>query len=402
MEQQLSLFNESTDDGIVKICELSRSDTPLTSTIKCDESINYLSQFFDYDFNGKNTFYPFNFPSFLDDLDWSILCIVGASGSGKSILARHFKNSSIEIAWDNLKSILSNFDNLEEGVEKLIACGLCSIPTYAKPRNVLSIGEGFRVDMARKLGNECVIDEYISNVDRNVALSTSKSIGKYIRNKRLKKCVFVSPHKDFIDCLCPDYVIDLDDECVYDTRRLLCRNFELQVYESNSKDEIWNIFKQYHYLSSDLNKSAKCFISVLNNTIVACCYVLPVLNGAIKNAYRIHRLVVLPDYQGFGIGTKLLEYVADIYKYYGCGMYIRTRNLKMAKYLYSHNDKWQTTGRNNSIGMDNKKDKLYNRASNRKAYSFKYISPCLNNKPYNKVHIKTITSLKNQGLIKLF
>ena len=126
----------------------------------------------------------------------------------------------------------------KEAIEKLIAVGLNSIPIWCKPRNVLSVGEGFRIDLARRIKNNCVIDEFTSTVDRNVALSCAKSIGKYIRKKNLKRCVFVSCHKDFIDVLKPDYIVDLDDEKLYDSRRLLLQdNLFYKSMKSKTKEK---------------------------------------------------------------------------------------------------------------------------------------------------------------------
>lgn len=213
---QLAMSFENKD-CLKKICDLSRSNTPIIAKVQVDEYTDKANENFDYDFDGINKFYPFEFPQELKDIDFNILCIVGASGSGKSIFSKHFGLPK-EPTWDNTKSILSNFDTPDNGIERLNSVGLNSIPTWCKPRNVLSIGEGFRADLARQIESGCVIDEFTSTVDRNVAISCSKSISKYIKSKGLKHCVFVSCHKDFIDALSPDYVIDLDDKCVYDTR----------------------------------------------------------------------------------------------------------------------------------------------------------------------------------------
>lgn len=233
MNEQTILHLE-IEKGVTKICDLKRSDTPIISLVAIDEYTNEASKNFDYSFDGKNRFYPVEFPQELKNLDFNILCIVGASGSGKSVFSHYFGEEK-KIEWDNTKSIMSNFENPNDAIDKLMAVGLSSIPTWCKPRNVLSVGEGFRVDLARRLEDNCVIDEFTSTVDRNVAISCSSSISKYIRMKNLKRCVFVSCHRDFIDVLCPDYVVDIDDMSVYDTRRLPRRKFVLSIYETKSK-----------------------------------------------------------------------------------------------------------------------------------------------------------------------
>lgn len=374
-----SLF--SSDDykkQIVKLGELTRSSTPLISKVDVDAGVKRANDFFDFDFQGENKFYPFKMNKLIESLDFQILVITGASGSGKSTFSKYFGQEK-QIEWNNNKAIISNFNSVDEAVEKLGAVGLNSIPTWCKPRNVLSVGEGFRADLARRLESNCVIDEFTSTVDRNVALSCSKSVGKYIRKKNLQRCVFVSCHKDFIDTLCPDYVIDLDDECIYDTRGLVQRKFELQIYEKTDKREIWNIFKQHHYLSADLNIACRLFVAYLNEQIVGMCAILPQpgVAGLKYPAWRVHRLVVLPDYQGLGIARQLLEYVCDLYLYHERHVYLRTSHVKLISYM-KHSSKWQGDGTLRYSHADS--GALYGRKVNetRMSTSFKYVGPCLN------------------------
>lgn len=389
-----SLF--SSDDykkNIIKIGDLTRSSTPLVSQVVVDEGVRKANENFDFDFKGENKFYPFKMSKLIEDLDFQILVITGASGSGKSTFSKYFGQEKI-IEWDNTKAIISNFSSPDEAVSKLGAVGLNSIPTWCKPRNVLSVGEGFRADLARRIESNCVIDEFTSTVDRNVALSCSKSIGKYIRKNNLQRCVFVSCHKDFIDTLCPDYVIDLDDEAIYDTRGLVQRKFELQVYEKQNKREVWNIFRQHHYLSADLNPACRMFVAYLNNQIVGMCAILPQpgVAGLKYPAWRVHRLVVLPDYQGLGIARHLLEYVCDLYLYHERHVYLRTSHVKLISYM-KHSSKWQGDGTLRQSHADT--GALYGRKVNeeRLSTSFKYIGPCMNvpNRNYNYLTFKDRT-----------
>lgn len=389
------------EDELLEIGELKRSKKSLKSKVKIDDFTNIASKNFDFDFNGENEFYPFEFNDILKELDFNILCIVGASGSGKSTFSKYFGEEE-ELKYDNDKAIISHFESPTEAVEKLIAVGLNSIPTWCKPRNVLSVGEGFRVDLARRIKNNCVIDEFTSTVDRNVAISCAKSLGKYIREKNIKKCVFVSCHKDFIDTLCPDYIIDLDDQKIYDSRRLLRRKFKLSIYEKQNKREIWNIFRKHHYLSAELNVACKMFVAYLNDNIVGMCAVLPqpgVLDG---DAWRIHRLVILPDYQGLGIGVKLLEYICDLFKYHNKTIYLRTSHTKLINYMIK-SKKWFGDGKlKKSVeeaGLLKNRKIIFDRQS----ASFKYIADCenLELKNYNSQQFKNKVN-KNYTQISLF
>lgn len=365
---QISLFD---NEGIRKICDLEKEKTPLISKVKVDEYTNEVQKCFDYDFIGESSFYPFKFPEELKNKEFQILCIVGASGSGKSTFSKHYGQQQ-NVIWDNTKSIISNFENPNDGVSRLCAVGLNSIPTWCKPRNVLSVGEGFRADLARQIKDNCVIDEYTSTVDRNVAKSCSVSISKYIRRNNIKGCVFVSCHKDFIDFLCPDYVIDLDDQCVYDTRGLLRQRIELSIYETEQKAQIWNLFKQHHYLNHDLNVASNVYVVYWEDELVAFVALMPQPTGAALNIYRFHRIVILPDYQGLGIASKLLNYFGDMYNEMGKIVTITTSHFKLCKYLSASKD-WAETYNNTNRKAESIRILRGWKTINRATMGFKYI-----------------------------
>lgn len=199
---------------------LKRKETPISTIVPVDEFTLSVQNNFDYEFTGESKFYPYEVNKELFDIDFSILAIVGASGSGKSTLLKELPNSysSITKPFDNSKAIISNFSTPEEGSKKLSAVGLNSLPVWCRPRRVLSVGEGFRADIALNLESYKVFDEFTSTIDRNVAKSTCKGIQRYIRENNLNHIVFCSCHKDFIPFLKPDIVIDLDDEAIYDCR----------------------------------------------------------------------------------------------------------------------------------------------------------------------------------------
>lgn len=374
MIKQQKLLLNIKQDGLVVLEELERSKIPLVSKVVSDNYIGQATKNFDYKFNGENKFYPFLLPECLNDLDFNILCIVGSSGSGKSVMAQQYFGQEKEINWDNNKAIISNFSSIcdeKEAVERLSAVGLNSIPTWCKPRNVLSVGEGFRADLAMKISNNCVIDEFTSTIDRNVAKSCSMSIGKYVRKKGLKKCVFVSCHKDFIDYLKPDYIIDLDEGYLYDARGLPQPSTKLSIYNITSKDKIWRLFAKHHYLSANINKSSRCYVAYIDNDIVGFISILPFPSGTVDNAWRCHHLVVLPDYQGLGVGKALLNYFANLIVKEDCIFYIRTSHPKMYNMLYK-DERWEETGRSGTISPSAFIGSHW-KAKDNIAYSFKYI-----------------------------
>lgn len=377
MEEQIDLFDAIDKNEIKVLCKLERDfEHPLKSMVELDKFTQKAQDNFDYDFNGESNFFPYKFPKELENLDFSILAIIGSSGSGKSTFSRYFGKEE-QLSYDNNKAIISHFENEDEAVEKLCAVGLNSIPTWCKPRNVLSVGEGFRCDLARKIKNNCVIDEFTSTIDRNVAISCSVSISKYIRKNNLKKCVFVSCHKDFIEYLRPDYVVDIDNGCVYDTRGLPKRKIELQIYERFDKHDLWNIFKQHHYLSEDLNVASRIYVAIWKNQIVGMIAILPQPNGYCLNGYRIHRLVVLPDYQGLGVGMALINFIVDHYNNQDKIIYIRTTHYKLCKALANSKD-WKQTARSGEQSPT--QPNMTWKITNRKPMSFESVKKVIEKK----------------------
>ena len=193
-----------------------------------------------------------------------------------------------------------------------------------------------------------------------------------------------------ITSLCPDYVIDLDDEAIYDTRRLPRRSINLQIFKRNDKREVWNVFKQHHYLSEELNFACDMYVAYWNDTLVGMCAVLPQPGVGDFYAYRITRLVILPDFQGLGIAKKFMSDIADLYKYHNRTMFIRTSHIKLIKSLMKDKN-WYGNGKlkfstPNTYCSDDVKEKMLKQ--NRKTASFKYIASCKNetNKNYHVIY----------------
>jgi ABC-type ATPase with predicted acetyltransferase domain len=198
--------------------KLVKETTPLTSTVESDEFIKASEKAFDCTFDGTSKFYPWALPLNIPK-NFKIGVIVGSSGSGKSTLLKHFGEEEIPI-WDPTKSIISHFDSPDEAINRMGAVGLSSIPSWYKPYQVLSNGEKFRADLARKLKSNAVIDEFTSVVDRNVAKAASVSLSRFAKNNHIENLVLSTCHRDIVDWLQPDWVIDTD-------AGELCRGFFL-------------------------------------------------------------------------------------------------------------------------------------------------------------------------------
>ena len=295
----------------------------LSSTVATDEITDEISKVFDYAFDGTVSL-DVEIPKLPKDFEIGL--IYGSSGSGKSTIANALGGEE-KIEWDNSKSIASHFDSYEDACNLFGAVGLNSIPTWVKPYNALSNGERFRADMARRLKSGAIIDEFTSVVNREVAISCSCSISKYIRKVGMKNVIFLSCHEDIIPYLQPNWVYNTD------TKELITRGLpqrptvELKIFPC--KASAWELFKNHHYLSGDLNKASTCYIATINDTPVAFVSLLTLPGRDVKHAWREHRVVVLPDFQGMGIGNKLSEAMGEIYTSKGYRYFAKTSNPRM-------------------------------------------------------------------------
>jgi GNAT superfamily N-acetyltransferase len=85
------------------------------------------------------------------------------------------------------------------------------------------------------------------------------------------------------------------------------------------------MFRQYHYLNGSLGAGVRCYTAVYHEKPVAFIAVACVKMKA--KYYRVSRLVVLPDYQGIGVGKRLLNFIAELY----------TKQTKMPFYILTSN-----------------------------------------------------------------
>lgn len=259
--------------------------------------------------------------NFTGDIDltkeWQIGIIVGASGTGKSTIAKElFPDTYVTNYEYGHESILDDFPNeisVDEITKTFNSVGFSSPPSWLKPYSVLSNGEKMRVDLARALLTDketIVFDEFTSVVDRNVAKIGSAAVAKSIRRTN-KKFIAVACHYDIVEWLEPDWIFDTNEMKFEYVRGHLRRPpINVKIYERRG---MWNLFKKYHYLNTEIAKSSRQFVAYINNVPVAFCGVMHFPHPQAKNIKKCTRLVVMPDYQGLGIGSRLLSFIAEYF-----------------------------------------------------------------------------------------
>jgi DNA polymerase len=114
--------------------------------------------------------------------------------------------------------------------------------------------------------------------------------------------------------------------------------------------------------------------------------VISMPNGSYKYAFRAHRLVVLPDYQGLGIGTKLNEFFGEYYYSQGLKYFMRTTHPRLKRHL-SNNPNWRASSSNEQLHTNanvNSRSKLkYD--DKRIAASYEYVGPDYTTKPHKTI-----------------
>lgn len=256
-----------------------------------------------------------------EEKPWSIGLIVGPSGAGKTTLASEaFPSFSFHsgFEWDAEKAVVDGFPSdldTKQLVGMFNAVGFSSPPHWLKPFQHLSNGQKFRVELARCLLENktgMIFDEFTSVVDRDVAKIGCAAIAKALRRKDGPPFIAVSCHYDIIDWLDPDWVFDVGSQRFEWRLRRRFPKIDITIYKTNT--EAWRLFREHHYLDHHINRAAQCFVAVWNNKPIAFSSAVHFPHPKCATFKREHRTVVLPDFQGVGVGNQLSEFVGNHYK----------------------------------------------------------------------------------------
>ena len=277
-----------------------------------------------------------------------IVLIVGTSGSGKSTILRNIS----ELAYPDIDDeawVISNFSTPQRGEELLLACGLRSIPAWFRPSSTLSNGEHHRFEMAMCLDQGInKIDEFTSVVDRDTAKSLALSMRKFYDQRGTTDPLYIaSCHRDIVEWLDPDYVYDTD-LCVIENRRSPFRlgtRPEITLTIQSTSIDYWQYFGKYHYLDTAISKSAHYYVGLIGDKPVAFHAAIHSTNRDIHSYWRGHRTVVLPEFQGMGLGTKFSDAIAEIYVSKGLRYFSKTAHPSFGEHR-QNSPLWRATSTN--------------------------------------------------------
>lgn len=284
------------------------------------------------------------------DFEWNIGVVVGPSGSGKTSIGRIIFGEDLihdySCGWAPDKPIIDCIapdGDFDEVTGALANVGLGDVPAWLRPYRVLSNGEQFRAGLARIIcekPDRIVIDEFTSVIDRQIAKIGSQAFQKAWRRSNPKgKVVLLTPHYDILEWVQPDWIIDTKTK-TFSKERLRRPQINLDIYKVDQS--YWKFYKPHYYLNIPEPPAAEHYIGVVDGELACHICICPFFNS---NGYRGTRLVTMPEWQGAGVGSKFLNYMAQ-YCLDGkarCNrklpMYFHTSHPQLCGYL-RHSKKW--------------------------------------------------------------
>lgn len=146
------------------------------------------------------------------------------------------------------------------------------------------------------------------------------------------------------------------------------------------------------------------FLIYWDGTLVGMNSVLPMPSGTSKYSFIQHRLVVLPDYQGLGIGTKVNDFMGEWYIKKGDKYFIRTTHVRMNRHM-NNDSTWKPTNSNNKKrsqkDIDRHVEKSFSKGDQRIAGSFEYMGEDYCKKPHKTIVIDDGEHISKEELLSL-
>lgn len=293
------------------------------------------------------------------DTDFSIGLIVGSSGSGKTTLAQRIFGDDVfrELLQPDLP-VLDQFpDEMEyEQCQKLLnGVGLTQVPCWIRPAHTLSNGQRCRAEVALQMARHddiIAIDEWTSVVDRTVAKVMSRCISKFARRSG-RQVVLCSCHYDIVEWLNPDWIIDCNKQTFRRCLRRRKRKEQLQFQIRHLDDRrSWRNFSRYHYLSEKLPGGHIEMFGVYSGTeqIGFICYANYVPYRKIhrrrnqRKLMHMNRIVIHPDYAGFGLGIRVINITAAKMHADGYDVWTKYSSAPVHRAMQRYPDLWRLKG----------------------------------------------------------
>ena len=268
---------------------------------------------------------------------WLVGMITGESGAGKTTLANHAWPGAINancLDWPADCALAELFPpelTVHQVTRLLSGVGLASPPVWLRAAGALSTGQRFRAQTARLIalaltqpGQTLVMDEFATGIDLETARATSVGVARLARQLKIP-LVAVTARHELTDWLDPDWVARptvLESPTQIPSQTTFCRRLlrgrpPICLRLGRCHRAHWLLFRSHHYLNTSLAPSAICLGAWLtavagqpvSQTLVGFSAWVKALN---KPGYREHRTVVLPPWQGMGVGQALANWSASL------------------------------------------------------------------------------------------
>ncbi len=252
----------------------------------------------------------------LDSAPWQIGVIVGPSGSGKTSLGRQLWGADAIYApsWPANKPIIDAIEpagSFDAVTAALSSVGLGSVPTWLRPYPVLSNGEQFRANLARLIAeapDRAVLDEFSSVVDRQIAQIGANAFAKAWR-RTTGQAVLLSCHYDILDWVQPDWVFDTATGQFSRGWLRQRPRIDVDIWQTNWQH--WGAFEPHHYLKLPKMIAATNYVATVGGQLVAH-VAFSTRPGHVEA--RACRLVVMPEWQGAGVGLRFLDATCEMWR----------------------------------------------------------------------------------------
>ena len=357
-----------------------RLESAVSRTFRCQKAANSL----DIDVE-KKSIHEFSVSADLET-PYNVGLIVGASGSGKTSLARQmFSADCFAFEIDEALPIIDQFPesmDYDACAAMLAGIGLTSVPCWIRPVNTLSTGQRARAIAALQMARRdvFVIDEWTSVVDRTVAKAMSNCLQGFAR-KNARTVIALSCHYDVTDWLNPDWIIDCN-KATYADRRLLWRDFkrseQLEFEIAETDGTAWRYFSRYHYLSDRLPGGICRYFGLFSGAdqIGFICFAnyTPRRPSHPRMIMHANRIVIHPDYVGLGLGIRLTNVCSGIMRGRGYDVRCKFSSVPVYRGFQRYPELWRLE----TVQRDTPKPggRMERKAGFRrhiKTYSFSYI-----------------------------
>jgi ABC-type lipoprotein export system ATPase subunit len=378
----------------------------LKCRVQMDAHVIEAAGAFEYNFDGNcETHVPLLEKRMLPN-KFVVGIIIGPSGTGKSSLLNTLGRNGC-ISWAHNTSVVdtiaATLAGMSAALDLLRAMALPGACLH-RTRQQLSNGEGYRADAALALAlaiasdaeESLTIDEWTSELDRQTARAVCHGLSSWMRNGRKGKLsvVLATVHEDTAGWLQPDWVFDtgtctlskrtakhhnikepkrkcaeqtlsqgvaisaqLDVDKLFAVPKLRLEVHSLRHLSFEGLKAVWSsYFASHHYLKGSLQNSATCVLVREEGSGTPVAFHASLAQpGTIRDAWREHRFVVRPQWQGLSIGPRLSNLMAARFHVNAMRYYSTTAHPRLAASRSAEGSPWKPC---NSSAADGKRSSV--------------------------------------------